>query len=312
MAAQAIIVIECHVDGVAPADVARRIAVPTAKPKQETLALARFFDGAMGLRPARTSVRVDSGTPVQAARTLTITGAAVAAGEYIGIVTPGGAFKVTGVASGAVAGDGTFVVSDTDDTAATNIRAAINTLPGLKDWVTASGNSNSVVITANANPAPGIAGNGIRIVDGTGGGIGTVGLLTGGISATARVTASIVCVLANTDNNDTVGIGAVTLTAKTSGASGENEFNLGASNAAMAVNLAAAINAHSQLAGIVTADGTTTSGTVALTMQCDPRTAIHIRLATSDADGMVITQPTTTLTVSNAQATRVYAQGAAA
>jgi phage tail sheath gpL-like len=303
---QAIVIVEAHVDGVTAADLAKRVAVPAAKPREEVAALAAFFGGELAKSNAEVSVRVDVATGVAAARTLTITGASVAAAEWIGFWTPQGTWRVTGVTSGAASGDGTFNVSATDNTAATNIRAAINSLPGLKDVVTASGATNSVIITANV---VGSLGNTIRIVDGTGGAIGTVGLLTGGLDPTERVTGTIGCVLANTDADDTVSIGRTTFTAKASGASGDNEFNLGASDTAMGDNLVAKINAHPDLLGIVS--GINASGTITLTYHCDPRVALHIRLATSDADGLVITQPSSSLTLTNAQATRLYAMGAA-
>jgi hypothetical protein len=53
-------------------------------------------------------------------------------------------------------------------------------------------------------------------------------------------------------NNETCSIAGVTFTAKTSGATG-NQFNISATAATQATNMAAAINASSSLTGIVTA-----------------------------------------------------------
>jgi phage tail sheath gpL-like len=246
---------------------------------------------------------VDEHTPVAAARTLTITGASVTAAEYIEFVTPVGRFRVTAVSSGAADGDKTFNASGTDNTAATNIRQAINTHPQLKRWVVASGSTNSVIVTARET---GTRGNSIEIVDGTGGGIGTVGALTGGKDASDRVTAAIAITHANLTAADTVTIGGVTITARASGAVA-NEFNIGADATADAVALAAAINASTSLAGIVTASAS--SGTVTLTYTCDARLATNIRLATSDATAFGLTQPSTTLTIANSFATRSYNLG---
>jgi hypothetical protein len=253
-------------------------------------------------------VRVDSAQGVAAARTLTITGASVTAGEYIGFDLPGiGSWRVTGVASGAADGDGTFDVSGTDNTAATNIRAAINSLNGLKDWVIASGSTNSVVITALVR---GDVGNTWRIVDGTGGGVGTVGLLTGGVAPNARAEGAVVLTYANlTASTDTLSIGAVTLTWVSGAPANENQVQIGGSGTAAATNLAAAINAHSQLRGIILASSVT--DVVQLTYQCDPRAAVHIRLATNDGTAMGLTQPTSSLTLANAQITRSYNIGKA-
>lgn len=60
------------------------------------------------------------------------------------------------------------------------------------------------------------------------------------VAASATVTMTF----ASQTDGDTIQIGAMTLTAKTSGATGA-QFNIGASNTASAVSLAAAINANS-------------------------------------------------------------------
>jgi hypothetical protein len=259
---------------------------------------------ASGANRGRLRVTVDEVTPVAAARTLTVTGADTAT-QYIEFETPTGNHRVTGVASGSAAGDRTFVVSATDNTVATNIRAAINTHPELNKWVVASGGTNSVVITALQT---GTRGHAIIIRDGTGGGIGTAGALTGGKNASNRVTATITCVYANTDADDTVSIGEVTLTAKAS-PSGENQFAIGTDNATMTAGLLAKLQAHSKLVGIISAEAA--SNVITLTYTCDPRIATHIRLATSDADGLVITQPSAaSVAYATSLATREYNLGA--
>lgn len=63
-------------------------------------------------------------------------------------------------------------------------------------------------------------------------------------------------------NNDTVTVAGEVFTAKTSGASGDNQFNLGANDTAAAAALAAKINAHPDLAGVVTAAANGTGVTV--------------------------------------------------
>lgn len=305
---QAIAVIEVHVDGITAADLAKRVAVPAAKPREEVAALAAFFGGELAKSNAEVRVRVDAATGVAAALTVTVTGANIAAAEYIGIWTPAGVFKVTAVASGAVSGDGTFNVSGVDNTVATNIRAAINSLAGLKGLVVASGGTNNVIVTA---VEVGAIGNTYRLIDGTVNGVTGEGLFTGGVDPTAQVTSTITCVVANTDVDDTLQIGKTVFTAKAS-ASTENEFTLGASNTAMGDNLLAKIVAHSELVGLVT--GVSVAGVITLTWQCDPRVALHVgRMTTSDADGLVITaQPTIgSVTLANSQITRSYLLGAA-
>jgi len=306
MTAQAITIIEVdHGDGIAPADVARRLALPTAKPLTEAVALGNFFSS-ITRQNTRIRVRVDSVTGVAASRTVTITGANIAAAEWIGIWTPAGTWTVTAVSSGAASGDGTFNTSGTSSTAATNIANAINSLAGLKDQVVATTNSADLIVTAAKK---GSIGNVYRVVDGTGNGISSAGLLSGGLDPSQRATATITCVFANTDNDDTVTIGGVVFTAKTSGASGEGQFNLGSDNATMTANLLAKIQAHSRLLGLLTASSN--SNAITLTFSVDPRAAMGLcSLQTSDADGLVITQPALSNTLASSQVTRAYALGA--
>lgn len=259
---------------------------------------------AAGMARGRLRIRVDDATPVAAARTLACTGANIAAGEYIEFVTPIGRFRVTCVASGAVDGDKTFNASGTDNTVATNIRQAINTHPQLKDWVVASGATNNVIVTALRK---GGQGNAINIVDGTVNGLSPAGgLLTGGKDPAARVTATAALVFANIAADDTITIAGVVFTWKAS-AGAESEVTIGADATAAGANLAAKINAHSKLLGIVTA--TSASGTVTITYLCDPRIAVLLLLATSDGNSATLTQPATTLTLANSFATRDYDLG---
>lgn len=73
---------------------------------------------------------------------------------------------------------------------------------------------------------------------------------SGTILADGSATAT--CVQASIVQDDTITIGTVVLTWRTSG-SGENQVTIGASNAAAATNLAAAINAHTLLRGVLVA-----------------------------------------------------------
>ena len=73
---------------------------------------------------------------------------------------------------------------------------------------------------------------------------------------------SIVVSAGGSSNNQTMTICGVTFTAKTSGATG-NQFNVSATAATQASNMATAINASANLAGICTASAA--NGTVTLT-----------------------------------------------
>lgn len=69
----------------------------------------------------------------------------------------------------------------------------------------------------------------------------------GGVAASGTVT------LSSFANNDTVTIGNQVFTAKTSGASGNNQFNLGADDTAAAAALAVKVNAHPSLTNVISA-----------------------------------------------------------
>lgn len=83
-------------------------------------------------------------------------------------------------------------------------------------------------------------------------------VLTTAVAATGTVTFSSIA------NNDTVTINGRVYTAKTSGASGLQQFNIGGSDTAAATNLAAAINADTStlVKGVLTASAATTVVTV--------------------------------------------------
>jgi hypothetical protein len=283
--------------------VAEDIAGSTSNKEKVMNRLWRFFSAVAGrLKQASVQVRVDAVTDYAARITLAITQANIAADEFFDVIIPGkGVFHLVAVSATPDVTQGEFVSETSNAQTATNMAAAVNGMEGLKEYVTATTDSGNLILTAKH---PGAIGNKYVVVDGTVNGISGEGNFAGGLDADARVTAAIGCVLANTDADDSVSIGGVSFVAKASGASGDEEFNLGASNVAMADNLVAKINAHPKLVGIVS--GVAASGTITLTYYCGPREALLIRLATSDADGLVITQPSTNLTLANFQATRSY------
>jgi hypothetical protein len=297
-----------HGGGDAPASIGEQLNREESAPRLEAEALSRFFAAAAGgVRPCKLRVRTDSCVATQASLTLAVTQANIAVGETLTIVVPGwGGYKIAAVTSGADVTLGQFVSQTSNAVTATNMAAAVNGMLGLKDLVSATTDSGNLILTARLY---GTAGNSYTAIDGTTNGLTPAGgSFASGVDASGQVTATIACVVANTDADDTVSIGATTFTAKASGASGDNQFNLGASNTAMADNLVAKINAHPNLLGIVS--GVAVTGTITLTFACDPRAARHIVLQTSDADGLVITQATISRTLTNTVATRTYSLGA--
>jgi hypothetical protein len=241
-----------------------------------------------GVRVGAVRARLDTVTDYTASASFTVTGANIAAAETITFNVFGQLFTITAVASGAASGDGTFNTSGVDNTVATNIRAAINSRPGLREVLVASGSTNTVTITAAKG---GTDGNSIIIKDGTTNGTSLSGgqtTLSGGLDPSSRVTSALALTFANIDADETMGIGGVTLTWKASAAN-EDQVTIGANLAAAGANLTAAINVHSKLAGLVSA--AYSSGTVTLTWLVDPRVAMLMLMASSDATAVAVTQP---------------------
>lgn len=307
MTTQAITRIEViHNEGVTPPSVAAQLALESSKPREEAVALSNFFAGLASGRSARVRVAVDSVAEAAAAITLAVTQANIAVGEYLDIAIPNvGSYRITAVASGADVSLGQFVSQTSNAVTATNMAAAVNGMIGLKDWVIATTNSGNLILTAKRE---GNSGNEYKSIDGTVNGLSPAGgLFTGGKDAGARVTSSAALTHANIAADDTITIAGVVFTWKAS-ASSESEVTIGANATADGDNLAAKVNAHSKLLGILTAANV--SGTVTFTYEVPARIAILLLLATSDGNSATLTQPSSTLTLANQQATRSYGIGA--
>lgn len=304
--ADSILTIEATLPGYAPASLAADVLRDGSREALRRLANLMETLGS-GVRSAKVRARVDSVTAYSARIALVLTQANIAAGEYIEIDVPGrGAFRFTAAASGADTANYGFNSATSNDATGASFALAVNSSPGTKDMVTATNASGTVTIVVNK---PGSWGNAFVARDGTVNGVTGEGNFAGGLDASARVTSAITCVVANTDADDTIRIGKTTFTAKSSGASGESEFNLGATNTAMGDNLLAKIVAHSELAGLVS--GSNASGVITLTWLCDPRVAVHVGyMVSSDADGLVLTaQPATNLTLAAQDGTDTFTAG---
>lgn len=301
----AIAVLEIDVPELPAQTMSLRFGGIVAKPLESLRRLgAAVFS--LATKNSRIRARVDSATLAASSLTMAITGANIAAGEFIGITAPQGVWKITAVASGAASGDGTFNTSGTDATCATNMAAAINSRAGLKDVVVASTNSGNLIITAVQKGSLPV----IRVSDATVNGLSPAGgLLSGGTDESTRVTGTIsITNNANlTSNTDTQTIGSVVLTWHAT-PSGENQVLIGANATASAVNLAAKINAHSKLAGLVTA--TSAVGVVTVQYDIPARDALLVTHAVSDATAQSVTQPSIGSTMATFQATRNWALGA--
>ena len=101
---------------------------------------------------------------------------------------------------------------------------------------------------------------------------------------TVAATGTFTIAAGNLSANDTVTIGGVTFTAKSSGATG-NQFNIGGDNTATAAACAAAVNASSNTAGMVSA--TSALGVVTFTASAAGQIGNGISLAKSATNGSV-------------------------
>lgn len=214
-----------------------------------------FGEMASSAMPNVCRVTVDDSTGVSATNTIAITYANVTAGDVLIIVGPTGqAYNFTCQTAAVTLGDPTF--RKTTDAAATgtSLAAQINAFPGLKGILTASGTS-TVTLSITQK---GTLGNVWRLKKReTAAGMALGGATFSGGKDAGQVQTLTAALGGALTANDTVTIGSVTLTAKAS-PSGENEFAATVSAAADGAALAACINAHSKLKGLLLASGTST------------------------------------------------------
>lgn len=139
------------------------------------------------------------------------------------------------------------------------------------------------LVDNTGDPRRGLAGI-ARFIDALAGGMynGKVVVQTETATNTAPATSTITLTHANITNNDTLTIGPQLLTWKTSAAN-QNEITIGANATADATALAAVINAHTTLKGLVSA--VASSGTVILTAIA-PGNGGRFTLSTSDGTAM--------------------------
>lgn len=263
---------------------------------------------AAGVTRGKVAVGVADAVGVRASATITCVVASITAGDTLVLDDD---LIFTAVSGAATAASAQYSKDTSNTACGISLAAAINAYPPSKARFIATESSGTVTVTARVY---GDVGNLVKIRKFVTNGAAHVlsgATLSGGKEPTALVTSVITCVVANTDADDTIRIGKTTFTAKSSGASGQGEFNLGASNTAMGDNLLAKIVAHDDLAGLVT--GVNASGVITLTWTCPPRLAVHAGyMVSSDADGLAVTtQPTTTVAHTNVQAPITYALGAA-
>lgn len=228
---------------------------------------------AAGIAKGSMRVQVDSTAGVAASITLTCTNSSATAGDRIYI---GGRYIVA-VAATAVPSSGEYsTTTGSDNNYASSIADAIN---GLNDTrFSAVASTNTVVVTARE---AGVAGNAIavsKVVTTAGTVTFTGSSLASGVEPGTACSMSVTCGAAGTAGQ-TFRVGTVTLTGAASAAN-ENEFTIGGSANATAVNLATVINAHSKLRGIFTAS-TPAAGVFTITCLLGGRVGALTQCATT-------------------------------
>jgi phage tail sheath gpL-like len=242
-------------------------------PQQVTAELINLFSAfGSGQKRARIRLQIDESVGVSATATVTCDQSDGTAGDklVIGHLPP-----LTAVASGAVAANGEYSLETSDTAVATSLAAAINAYPPTKELVSATSSSAVVTITHRVK---GTVGNSValrKIVTTSNALVLSAAALSGGIDPGGKRSRTATMSGAWTAA-DTFTIGGVVLTAASS-PSGESQFALGASATAAGANLAAAINAHSKLAGLVSASAAT--GVVTITLLVGGRIGELITLA---------------------------------
>lgn len=208
-----------------------------------------------GAHRARIRVSVDDSLGVAATQTVTAVQASATAGDtLVFTMADGKVFRFTAVSGTPVPASGEYAIITSNTAVANSIRAAMKAVPGFLEYLTPTGTATIVLTAVRAGTTANLI-RSAKVVTVAGAFTGT-GLFTGGIDAGAKqsLTAALGGALTA---NDTVTIGAVVLTAKASPAN-ENEFVGAVSAAADGAALAACINAHSKLKGILYATGTST------------------------------------------------------
>lgn len=237
-----------------------------------------FGEIAAGALPAVVRTTIDDSTGVSASQTIAPTYSKLVAGDSFTIIGPTGkAFTFVGQTSAVTLGDLTFRIVTNDATTGTSIAAQINAYPGLKGILTASGTSTVTISITQKGTAGNLYGLAKSVSDS---GALTLGATTFSGGKDAGKVQSLTATLGGAlSANDTVTIGGVVLTAKAS-PSGESQFAATVSAAADGAALAACINAHSKLKGLVSASGTST---VTCTLQLSGRIGALVTVAKSAA-----------------------------
>ncbi len=267
-------------------DLAKYVENYSDSRRQCTKLSEMFHRMAHGAEPAKVTVLQEEyggfGT-----QTITVDVSQLAAGDWL-YVGPVGLRCVTGAVT---ANQDTFTKDTGDTEGATSLKNAINNNSFLAQYLLATSSTSVVTVTALV-PGPICHWFTFRkeLADNTGllFGSDTVGSIiqsslmsAGGTKATATIT----CVLALTDDDDTVTLAGKVLTGDTTVPADADEFEVDTSATNMGNTLRAAINAAEEIRGHVYA--TNVAGVVTITARVPGSGIDAMTVATSDADGLV-------------------------
>jgi len=299
-----------HDEDQAAATLAAQLARISTESRSGCRVLGDFFHAlASGTRQGKVAFLQDADGAFGTIQ-LTCVAASLAANDWV-YIGPVGLRCVTGAVT---ALQDTFTKDTGNSETATSLAAAVNNNTFLSQYVSAAAASNVVTITCKL-PGPichliavrkEVATAAGLVIDGEAS--RTLGCLTttGGTKPTATVT----CVFANTDDADTVTIAGKVLTGDTTTPADADEFEVATSDTNQANTLTTAVNAAEEIRGHVWADNV--AGVVTLTAYV-PGTGINaMTIASSDADGLVVSGSTMTDGATSAtSAQRTYARGVA-
>jgi hypothetical protein len=276
-----------------------------------------------GLEGGTVSVRVDSATAVAATASIDSAQGDATAGDQLTFAVPGYAapFVLTAVSGTSDVSVGEYSIDTDSDAMAISLAAAVNGYPGLREHLSAAvDGSNTSLVNLTAKRA-GTGANSIvvaKVV--TTAGAHTIVAMSGGLDSTAKPSATVTFGTPDIAADDTISIGSRVYTWK-AGASADGEITLSTTPAAAATNFAAAINADTTWAGLLTA--TRADAVVTLTWEGDPRVGQHIVLdyAETNAGSIVLGGDTVigagealslSTTITGNSATRRYRRGGTA
>lgn len=272
-----------HAHGDPPASVAERILRRSARePVEQVNDLASEL-ARVASAGGKLIVRVESSSGAAATGTVVCDQSNTVAGDYLTFFLPDGSVHViTAVATDAEA---TFqsgfysIETATDDATGASFATAVNQLPGLRQWVSASNSSGTVTLTALR---PGTESNAINMVKtvGTSAAL-AVTQFSGGVDHGTKPSATVTFGTPDVAADDTITVGSVVLTWKASPAA-EDEIDVDTTPATAAANFASVINAHSQLQGLVTASAA--SAVVTLTWEGPPRAGELVALSRTETN----------------------------